>query len=406
MREASRFISQLASGSLPSRISSDNLVTAFVKPEDSEDDDEGDSRECKSRDGNAHARADATTTAIIPTPAERRQSQSSRRDAQPVEEHINRSGGLAQEVSARCTGEAIMHHHERGCLPCTNCLVTVPQDKYYAVENFGKFSKVLSPGLHFGGFDIFGCCVSYRSITARMEQSFVTVTTKTQDNVFVSCQVAVQHAVMEKCVDKAMYKLSDVHGQIDSYVSDVVRSYLPLMTLDEAFEKKDDISDAVEKKLKEEMAGYGHEIRKALVTEVQPDKEVVNSMNEINKQERLRDAAITAAEAEKIKIVKAAEAAADSAQLQGEGIARQRRAIIDGLRDSITHGSDEKLSTEKVSELLLITQYFETLRHVAAQNKSSTVFLPHGAGAVEDIAAQIRMGVLQGAAGAPGQVRM
>merc|ERR1719468_715005 len=122
-------------------------------------------------------------------------------------------------------------------------------------------------------------------------------------------------------------------------------------------------------------------------------------MNEINKQKRLRDAAVMAAEAEKVKVVKAAEAAADAAQLQGEGIARQRRAIIDGLRDSITHGTKEELSTEKISELLLITQYFETLRDIAASSKAQTVFLPHSAGAVSDVASQIRNGIMQGQAG-------
>merc|ERR1712014_566689 len=135
-----------------------------------------------------------------------------------------------------------------------------------------------------------------------------------------------------------------------------------------------------------------------------PDASVVASMNEINKQKRLRDAALMAAEAEKIRAVKAAEAQADAAQLQGEGIARQRRAIIDGLRDSITHDTQETLSTQKISELLLITQYFETLRDIAANTKASTVFLPHSAGAVSDVASQIRNGILQ--AGAPGQHRM
>merc|ERR1712003_395967 len=153
-----------------------------------------------------------------------------------------------------------------------------------------------------------------------------------------------------------------------------------------------------------EMANYGFQIHKALVTELAPDANVVQSMNEINKQKRLRDASVMAAEAEKIKVVKAAEAAADAAQLQGEGIARQRRAIIDGLRDSITHGANEHLSTEKVSELLLITQYFETLRDIAASSKAQTVFLPHSAGAVSDVAGQIRNGILQ--AGVPGQNRM
>eukprot|EP00930_Biecheleria_cincta_P050663 TRINITY_DN3584_c0_g1_i2.p1 TRINITY_DN3584_c0_g1~~TRINITY_DN3584_c0_g1_i2.p1 ORF type:complete len:296 (+),score=65.16 TRINITY_DN3584_c0_g1_i2:103-990(+) len=290
-----------------------------------------------------------------------------------------------------------------GCVPCCNCCVAVRQDQYVAVENFGKFNKVLSSGLQFAGFDCCGICITFRGVSARVDQTFVTVSTKTKDNVFVKAQVAVQHRVQEKSVELALYQLADVVGQIDSYVSDVVRSYLPVMTLDEAFEKKDDISDAVQKKLTDEMASYGLEIRKALVTEVSPDASVVASMNEINKQKRLRDAALMAAEAEKIKHVKAAEAAADAAQLQGEGIARQRRAIIDGLRDSITHGTGESLSTSQISELLLITQYFETLRDVAANNKSSTVFLNHSAGSVADVASQIRNGVLQAG---PAQMQM
>jgi len=269
----------------------------------------------------------------------------------------------------------------------------VPQDKYFAVEQFGKFSHMVPPGLAFAGFDCCGCCITFRSITSRVDQIMVRVNTKTKDNVFVTAQVAVQQSVKPDNVVEAMYKLSDVHAQIDSYVSDVVRSSVPKMTLDESFEKKDDISNDVQQKLIAEMAHYGFQIHKALVTELVPDSSVVQSMNEINKQKRLRDAAIMAAEAEKVRVVKAAEASADASQLQGEGIARQRRAIIDGLRDSITHGTQENLSTEKISELLLITQYFETLRDIAAQSKAQTVFLPHSASAVSDVASQIRNGV-------------
>eukprot|EP00413_Alexandrium_margalefii_P033408 CAMPEP_0204577590 /NCGR_PEP_ID=MMETSP0661-20131031/42433_1 /ASSEMBLY_ACC=CAM_ASM_000606 /TAXON_ID=109239 /ORGANISM="Alexandrium margalefi, Strain AMGDE01CS-322" /LENGTH=298 /DNA_ID=CAMNT_0051586439 /DNA_START=41 /DNA_END=937 /DNA_ORIENTATION=+ len=293
---------------------------------------------------------------------------------------------------------------ETGCFPCCNCCVTVPQDKYYAVERFGKFDSILRPGLAFAGADCCGVCIGFRSITSRVEQNLVVVQTKTRDNVFVTAKVAVQQSVIPEKVQEAMYRLTDVHEQIDSYVSDVVRSQVPMMLLDEAFEKKDDISNAIQEKLTQQMGSFGFFIHKSLVTELTPNADVMQSMNEINKQKRLRDASIMAAEAEKIKVVKAAEAAADAAQLQGEGIARQRRAIIEGLRDSITHGTGERLSTEKVSELLLITQYFETLRDIAASSKAQTVFIPHGAGAVSDVAGQIRNGILQ--AGAPGQHRM
>merc|ERR1712061_853721 len=112
-----------------------------------------------------------------------------------------------------------------------------------------------------------------------------------------------------------------------------------------------------------------------------------------------------AAEAEKIRVVKQAEAAADAQNLAGQGIARQRAVIIEGLKDSITQGTGETLSSEKVSELLLVTQYFETLRDIGAQSKAQTVFIPHGVGGVSDIASQIRNGVMQASA-APGQSAM
>merc|ERR1711907_319560 len=166
-----------------------------------------------------------------------------------------------------------------------------------------------------------------------------------------------------------------------------------------------DISDACLAQLSNNMKDYGFQIHKALVTELQPDNEVAQSMNEINRQKRLRDAALMAAEAEKIKVVKQAEAAADAQHLQGQGIARQRAAIIEGLKDSITHGTGEVLSSDKVSELLLVTQYFETLRDIGAQSKAQTVFVPSGVGGVSDIASQIRNGVLQAAA-APAQSSM
>lgn len=285
-------------------------------------------------------------------------------------------------------------------------MVTVPQDEFVAVEKFGKYSSILLPGLAFAGCDCCGACISMRSITSRVEQLTCTINTKTKDNVFVTATVAVQHSVIADSAKDAIYKLANVDQQIDSYVSDVVRSQVPKMTLDETFEKKDEVSDACLDQLHKNMLVYGFEIHKALVTELRPDQSVADAMNEINKQKRLRDAALMAAEGDKIKIVKAAEAAADAQHLQGQGIARQRAAIIEGLKDAITSGTSETLSSDKVSELLLITQYFETLKDIGAHSKSSTVFVPSGVGAVTDIASQIRSGAMQAAAAAPGQARM
>merc|ERR1719356_1521243 len=175
------------------------------------------------------------------------------------------------------------------------------------------------------------------------------------------------------------------------------------MTLDDAFEHKDTVSDAIQEQLGNQMKEYGFVIHKALVTEVRPDQQVMDSMNEINRQKRLREAALNAGEAEKVRVVKAAEAAMEAAQMQGEGIAKQRAAIVQGLRDSL--GGDDTLSHDRISELLLISQYFETLKEIGANAKAQAIFLPQSpADGLSDIASQIRNGVLQGRAAAGGGI--
>jgi len=295
-----------------------------------------------------------------------------------------------------------------GILLFSNSFVSVPQDMCYAVEHFGEFQKILEPGCTYVGFDLCGICYGLRAISRRVEQNEVIVGTKTSDNVFVQVRVAVQQSVIPKQAREAIYELANVGAQVDSYVADVVRSQVPLMTLDESFKNKDDISNAVQHALEDNMAKYGFMIHKALVTEIMPSKDVQDSMDEINKQKRLRDAAVMAAEADKIRVVSAASAAADAACLQGEGIARQRSAIIQGLRESITQGTGETLTSDKISELMLVSQYFETLKEVGANSKSNAVFIPHSPQeGVADIASQIRNGVLQSThLSAPSQKKM
>lgn len=112
---------------------------------------------------------------------------------------------------------------------------------------------------------------------------------------------------------------------------------------------------------------------------------------------RLRLAANEKAEAEKILQIKHAEGDAESKYLAGLGIARQRQAIVDGLRDSVLAFSDNVpgTSAKDVMDMILVTQYFDTMREIGASSKSNSVFIPHGPGAVADIASQVRDGMLQ-----------
>lgn len=243
------------------------------------------------------------------------------------------------------------------------------------MERCGKYKRLAPPGLRLVCWPLE--TVAGR-ISRRIQQLDVACETKTSDNVFLNVIISVQYKVKEEYVYEAFYVLNDPSEQIKSYVYDVVRSTLPLLTLDKAFESKEMVAQSVKRELSGVMSEYGFVIHNALVTDISPDGRVKTAMNEINASKRLKEAAFEKAEGEKILLVKSAEAQAESKYLSGVGVARQRKAIVDGLRDSISQFSGNvKGSTPKdVIDLLLLTQYFDMLKEVGTQRGTRAVFLP------------------------------
>lgn len=267
-------------------------------------------------------------------------------------------------------------------------LFVVKQQTVAIIERFGRYHKTSNSGINFK--IPFGVDVIAARIQLRLLQSEIIVETKTQDNVFVTMNVATQYRVNEENIIDAYYKLMKPEAQIKSYIEDALRSSVPRLTLDELFEKKDEIALEVQKQVAEEMSTYGYIIVKTLITKVEPDAEVKQSMNEINAAQRKRVAAQELAEADKIKIVTAAEAEAEKDRLHGVGIAQQRKAIVDGLAESIQElkEADISLSEEQIMSILLTNQYLDTLNTFASKG-NQTLFLPNHPDGVNDIRSQI-----------------
>lgn len=273
-------------------------------------------------------------------------------------------------------------------------LFTVGQQTVAIVERFGKFRKVAGAGLNVKVPFIDRVAVR---MPLRIQQMDVRVETKTKDNVFTALSISVQLGVIPERVTDAWYKLTDATKQVEAYVFDAVRAKVPTLSLDEVFEKKDDIATQVNQDLSEEMASFGYTIVKTLVTDVEPDESVKKAMNAINAARRTQEAATAQGEADKIKVVKAAEAEAESKRLQGVGIAAQRKAIATGLRESI-EDIREGIGAETADpamQMLLMTQYFDTLNSLGKAG-STTILLPGSPSGVADIGAQIRDAVLTG----------
>ena len=267
-------------------------------------------------------------------------------------------------------------------------LYVVRQQTVVIIERFGKYYTTASSGIHIRL--PFGIDKIAARIQLRLLQSEIVVETKTKDNVFVTLNVATQYRVSEQNVIDAYYKLMRPEAQIKSYIEDALRSSVPKLTLDELFEKKDEIALEVQHQVAEEMSTYGYVIVKTLITKVEPDAEVKQSMNEINAAQRKRVAAQELAEADKIKIVTAAEAEAEKDRLHGVGIAQQRKAIVDGLAESIAElkATSVGMNEEQIMSILLTNQYLDTLNTFAIKG-NQTIFLPNHPEGVEDIRAQI-----------------
>ena len=268
---------------------------------------------------------------------------------------------------------------------------TVQTARAVVVTRFGKFLRVAEAGLNWKVPFIDAVA---GTLSLRVTQINLTMETKTKDNVFVTIPISVQNRVRAEKVFDAFYKLTDPAAQIKSYVEQVILGHVPGMTLDEVFANQSSIAMAVKKELDADMAGFGYEIVNVLVTDIVPDAKVKSAMNDINAAQREQVAA--RGEAEKILVVKKAEAEAESKALQGQGIANQRKAIVEGLQSSIEQFQKAVVgaTAQDVMQLVMVTQYFDTLKSIGESDRTNTLFLTHSPGAVSDVGQQVLQSIL------------
>ncbi|MDA9107057.1 SPFH domain-containing protein [Flavobacteriaceae bacterium] len=261
-----------------------------------------------------------------------------------------------------------------GFLLVMGTFFVVKQQSAALVERFGKFSGTRQSGLQLK-IPLIDKVAGRLSL--KIQQLDVVIETKTKDDVFVKLKVSVQYKVIKEKVYDAFYKLDYPHDQITSYVFDVVRAEVPKMKLDDVFEKKNDIANAVKLELNEAMLNYGYDIIKTLVTDIDPDQQVKEAMNRINASEREKVAAQFEGDAQRILIVERAKAEAESKRLQGMGIADQRREIARGLEESVEVLNKVGINSQEASALIVVTQHYDTLQSIGSETNSNLILLPN-----------------------------
>ena len=271
----------------------------------------------------------------------------------------------------------------------------IPERQSWVIQRLGKFNRIAQPGFKLR-IPIIESVASKENL--KIQQLDVDVETKTNDDVFVILKISVQYRIINNKVYEAFYELDDPHGQIASYIFDEVRAEVPKLPLDDVFAKKDDIAIAVRDNISAQMEQYGYKIVKTLITDINPDELVKASMNKINAATREKEAAVQEAEAEKIRIVKRAEAEADSKRLSGEGIAKQRLEIVRGFKESVEDFQKalQEVDPQEIMQFVLMTQYFDTLTAIGANENNNTVMVPHTPGGMKDFQNQIIQGTFIG----------
>jgi regulator of protease activity HflC (stomatin/prohibitin superfamily) len=274
-------------------------------------------------------------------------------------------------------------------------LYMVKQKNAVIIERLGKFNKVSKAGLHLK-IPLIDSIAG--NVNLRVRELPVEVETKTKDDVFVKIVVSVQFFVIDTMdgIRDSFYELNNPEQQIQSYVFDSIRSEVPLMELDDVFAQKEKIAIAIKNELSDTMKQFGFDFIKALVTDIDPDAKVKQSMNEINAAKRMKEAAREEAAAGKIRVVAAAEADSESKRLAGEGIAKQRIAIANGLKESVEEvklAMEDHVTSQDVMNMLFMTQHYETISKLS-ENNTSTIFMPYSPDNVGDLQMQIQSSLI------------
>lgn len=255
--------------------------------------------------------------------------------------------------------------------PCCGlccCLTCISTSEYGVLEQFGKFDRILDPGIHFVKWPYER---EAGRVSVRLRQLDLHCETKSKDHVFLTVRVSIQYQAILHQLYQSFYSLSSPNDQLTALTLDTLRSKLPQMDLDDIFASYDEIAIDLHRTLNGSMNKYGYNIHHALLTDIQPNELVRHSMNEIQASKRMKEAAPHKAEATKVELVKNSEAKAERAHLSGIGVARQRSAIAAGMREVIqdAQSSGVPVSPKGVMDLLILTQYMDVITSLNGSTK-------------------------------------
>jgi regulator of protease activity HflC (stomatin/prohibitin superfamily) len=246
----------------------------------------------------------------------------------------------------------------------------VKQQTAYTVETLGKFSRVIFPGLSFVIPIIENTAKKINLSTLTLDFSILAITS---DKVNISIDTTLVYRVILDKVYEAAYAVDNPIITIKALVENSIRAFVATQTHEEVIRSRDEMTDYLTHHLKTKLEEFGYNMDSFQFRDIVLPKDITDAMSRVVASKRLQEAAQNEAEAEYIRAVKMAEGQKQTRLLQGQGLALERKAIIDGLSESIKElQSSTGVTSESVMNLVMLNQYIDMLRTISNDKNGNT----------------------------------
>lgn len=265
----------------------------------------------------------------------------------------------------------------------------VKQQTAFTVETFGKFSRVIYPGINFVIPIIEATARKINLSTMNLDFSILAIT---GDKVNISIDTTLIYKVIQQKVFQATYSLDNPIASIKALVENTIRAFVATQTHEQVIQSRDEMTNYLVAHLTRKLEEFGFAIDSFQVRDIILPKEITDAMSRVISSKRNQEAAINDAQSKFILSVKEAEAQKETRLLQGQGLALERQAIINGLSQSIQdmqHATG--VSATAVMNIVLMNQYIDMMRTISndKNGNTKTVFINPTPNGLQDIIQQM-----------------
>ena len=272
-----------------------------------------------------------------------------------------------------------------GIVVLFSSFVTVKQGTIGVITIFGKYRRLLKPGLSLKIplIEVIHSRVSIQNRAVELEFQAVTID---QANVYFKAMVLYSvNNPDEETIKNVAFKFINEQNLMQALIRTIegtTRAFVASKKQAEVLSLRKDIVDHVKDQLDTVLETWGYHLQDLQVNDITFDEVILTSMSRVVASNNLKAAAenegqallITktkAAEADGNAIKIAANAEREAAQLRGQGIALFREEVAKGM----THAAKEMQTADLDTSVILFTMWTEAIKHFAENGKGNVIFL-------------------------------